>query len=68
MYVCECVIRRPRAHHAIAHVQASKHDMRAHKLGKDRQHSPRVNSKRSSPNKVQLWSSLDVFEADQPCR
>ena len=38
--------------------------MRAHKLGKDHQHSPCVNSKCSSPNKVQLWSSQGIFEAD----
>ena len=48
MYVCVHVaIHCPRAHHAVAHVQAS-----VHKLGKDRQRSPRVNSKCSSPNKM----------------
>ena len=58
-------IRRPRAHQAIAHVQASVELACAHKLGKDCQCLPPVNSNKcSSPNKVELWSSQGVFEAD----
>ena len=50
IYVCVCVvlaIRHPRAHHTVAHCACAnaRVSMRVHKLGKDRQRSPRVNSK-----------------------
>ena len=78
MYVCMYVCMwRYVVHVLVTQLRMCKRvSMRAHKAGKDRQRSPRVNSKCSSPNhrycvwpnKVQLWSSQGVFEADQPCR
>ena len=59
MYVCMYVgIRHPRAHHALR--ICKRVSMRVHGLGKDCQHSPRVNSKCSLPITVimRLWSCL----------